>query len=55
GFLAWDMEGFSDTDEGNSGEKDGQQLACMVRKKDGGHCERHGLYLTKIHNSNGVL
>ncbi|KAG0135885.1 Cyanovirin-N [Tuber indicum] len=52
---AWDMENFSRTAEDIRLEEDGRKLTCMVRKGDGGHRERQGIDLTKIHNSDGVL
>ncbi|PWW72357.1 Cyanovirin-N [Tuber magnatum] len=55
GFLAWDMHNFSDSAEDIRLEEDGRKLTCMVRKVDGGHRERQGIHLDKIHNSNGVL
>ncbi|CUS13175.1 unnamed protein product [Tuber aestivum] len=55
GFLAWDMRNFSDTAEDILLEEDGRKLTCMVRKVDGRHRERQGIYLDKIHNFNGVL
>ncbi|KAG0643612.1 Cyanovirin-N [Tuber brumale] len=55
GFLAWDMKNFSHTAEDIRLEEDGRKLTCMIRKEDGRQRERQGIFLTKIHNSDGVL
>lgn len=49
------MQNFSQTASDIRLEEDGKKLTCLITRADGGHRERQGIMLDKIHNSEGNL